>query len=144
MYMAGTFSDTTIKLQAITFTLNDSSLLQEMTINVHIYEVNMSSLTSDRRDGGGFDVANLANKFGIGVEAAKRTRLVTTQSMVKRMIHPIISVRFRMNDRQLIYRRLPVTCCTDIINFIYFNCACAKLIRTHKGYNRHGAKIRGT
>jgi hypothetical protein len=29
------------------------------------------------------------------------------------MIHPSLSVRFRMNDRQLRYRRLPVTCFTD-------------------------------
>jgi hypothetical protein len=29
------------------------------------------------------------------------------------MIHPSLSVRFRTNDRQLRYRRLPVTCFTD-------------------------------
>jgi hypothetical protein len=29
------------------------------------------------------------------------------------MIHPSLSVRFRKNDRQLRYRRLPVTCFTD-------------------------------
>jgi hypothetical protein len=48
--MADTFSDTTIKLQALSLTLDDSSLLQEMTSHVHIYEVNMSSLTADMRD----------------------------------------------------------------------------------------------
>jgi hypothetical protein len=31
-----------------------------------------------------------------------------------------------------------------IINFIYFNCGCAKLIRTHFGLNRPGATIPGT
>jgi hypothetical protein len=65
------------------------------------------------RDGGRFDVATLANNFGIGIEVAKRTRLVTTQRGVKRMIHPSLSVRFRTNDRQLRYRRLPVTCSSD-------------------------------
>jgi hypothetical protein len=34
---------------------------------------------------------------------------VTTQRGVKQMIHPSLSVRFRTNDRQLRYRRLPVT-----------------------------------
>jgi hypothetical protein len=80
--MAATFSDTTIKRQALSLTLDDSSLLQEMTSHVHIYEVNMSSLKSDMRDmcdRGGVDLATLENNFGIGIEAAKRTRLVTTQ-----------------------------------------------------------------
>jgi hypothetical protein len=111
--MAETFSDTTIKLQALSLTLDDSSLLQEMRSHVHISEVNMSSLTADMRDGGGVDVTTLANNFVIGIEEAKGTRLVTTQRGVKRMIHPSLSVRFRTNDRQLRYRRLPVTCFTD-------------------------------
>jgi hypothetical protein len=113
VHMAETFSNTTIKLQALSLTLDDSSLLQDMTSHVHISEVNMSSLTADMRDGGGVDVATLAKNFGIGIEAAKRTRLVNTQRGVKRMIHPSLSVRFRTNDRQLRYRRLPVTCFTD-------------------------------
>jgi hypothetical protein len=92
--MAATFSDTTIKLQSR---------------HVHISEVNMSSLTADMRDGGGVDVSTLANNFGIGIEAARRMRPVTTQNGVKRMIHPSLSVRFRTNDRQLRYRHLPVT-----------------------------------
>jgi uncharacterized protein (DUF305 family) len=77
--MAETFSDTTIKLQALSLTLDDSSFLQEMMSHVHISEVNMSSLTADMCDGGGVDVASLAKNFGIGIEAAKRTRLMTTQ-----------------------------------------------------------------
>jgi hypothetical protein len=111
--MAETFSNTKIKLQALSLTLDDSSLLQEMTSHVHISEVNISSLTADMCDGGGVDVSTLAKNFGIGIEAAKRTHLVTTQRGVKRMIHPSLSVSFRMNDRQLRYRRLPVTCFTD-------------------------------
>jgi hypothetical protein len=79
VHMAGIFSDTTIKVQALSLTLDDSSLLQEMTSHVHISEVNMSSLTADMRDGGEVDVATLANNFGIGIEAANITRLVTTQ-----------------------------------------------------------------
>jgi hypothetical protein len=113
VHMAETFINTTIKLPALSLTLDDSSLLQEMTIHVHISEVNMSSLTADMRDGCGVDVATLENNFGIGIEAAKRTRLVTTQRGVTRMIHPSLLVRFRTNDRQLRYRRLPVTYFTD-------------------------------
>jgi hypothetical protein len=57
VYMA--FSDTTIKLQTLSLTLDDSSLLQEMMIHVHISEVNMSSLAADMRDGGRVDVETL-------------------------------------------------------------------------------------
>jgi hypothetical protein len=74
VHMAETFSDTKIKLQALYLTLDDSSLLQYMTIHVHISEVNMSSLTSDMCDGGGVDVETLEKNFGICIEAAKRTR----------------------------------------------------------------------
>jgi hypothetical protein len=113
VHMVETFSNTTIKLQALSLTLDDSSLLQKMTSHVHIYEVNMSSLTGDMRDGGGGDVATFANNFGIGIDAAKITRLVTTQRGAKRMIHPSLSVKFRTNDRQLRYHHLPMACFTD-------------------------------
>jgi hypothetical protein len=79
VYMAETFSEKAIKLQALSLKIDDSSLLQEITVHVHISEVNMSSLTNDMRDGGGVDVATLANNFGIGIEADTRTRLMTTQ-----------------------------------------------------------------
>jgi hypothetical protein len=111
--MAASFSEKTIKLQVLSLTLCDSSLLQEMVSHVHISEVNMSSLNADTRDGGWVDVATLAKNFGIGIEAANITRLVTTQRGVKRIIHPSLSVRLRTNDRQLRYRRLRVTFFTD-------------------------------
>jgi hypothetical protein len=79
VHMAETFSDTTIKLQAISLILDDSSLLQEMKSQVHISEANISSLKVDMGDGGGADVATLANNFGIGIKASKITRIVTTQ-----------------------------------------------------------------
>jgi hypothetical protein len=55
VHMAETFSNTTIKLQALSLTLDYRSLLQEMNSHVYISEVNMSSLTADMRDGGGVD-----------------------------------------------------------------------------------------
>jgi hypothetical protein len=50
----------------------------------------------------------LVNNFGIGIEAAKRTRIVTTQRGVRKMIHPSLNKRYKTNDRQLRYRRLPI------------------------------------
>jgi hypothetical protein len=99
VHMAASFSDTTIKMQALSLKLDDSSLLQEMICHVHISEVNMSSLKANMRDGGGVYAATLAKNFGIGIDAAKRTRLVTTKRGGKWMIHPSLSVRFRTNDR---------------------------------------------
>jgi hypothetical protein len=65
------------------------------------------------RDKGGIDAATLAKNWGIGIEAAKMTRLVTTQRGIIIMIHPSLTKRYKTNDRQLRYRRLPVTMYTD-------------------------------
>jgi hypothetical protein len=59
VHMAATFSNTPIKLQALSLTLDNGSLLQEMMSHMHIYEVNMSSLTAYILDGGVVDVATL-------------------------------------------------------------------------------------
>jgi hypothetical protein len=59
------------------------------------------------------DAATLANNSGIGIEAATRTRLVTTQRGIRRMIHPSLTKRYKTNVRQLRYRRLPVTMFID-------------------------------
>jgi hypothetical protein len=61
----------------------------------------------------GVDAATLANNWVIGIEAAKMTRLVTTQRGIRRMIHPNLKKRYKTNDRQLLYRRLPVIMFTD-------------------------------
>jgi hypothetical protein len=91
--------------------LDDGTLLAELddiTTNLNIYLVK-----SEMRDKAGFDAATLAKNWGIGIEAAKRTRLVTTQRGIRRMIHPSLTKRYKMNDRQLRYIRFPVTMYTD-------------------------------
>jgi hypothetical protein len=67
------------------------------------------------RDKAGIDDATLANKWGIGIEEAKRTRLVTTQGGIRIMIHPSLTKRCKTNDRHLIYLRLPVIIFTATI-----------------------------
>jgi hypothetical protein len=68
---------------------------------------------SEMRDKGGIYAATLVNNWGIGIEATKRTHLVTTQRGIRRMVHPSLTKRYKKNDRQLRYRRLPVTMYTD-------------------------------
>ena len=52
------------------------------------------------------DPTDLAAKWGIGLEAARRTLEFTTQRVIWKVLHPSLSHRFRTNDRQLRYRRL--------------------------------------
>jgi len=48
----------------------------------------------------------LASKWKISIEAAKRTVNVTTQHGIHTILHDTLHRRFRTNDRQLRYRRL--------------------------------------
>jgi hypothetical protein len=72
-------------------------------------KLNVSLVKSEMRDKAGVDPAILAKNWGIGIEAAKRVSLVTNQRGIRRMIHPSLTKRYKTNDRQLRYRRLPVT-----------------------------------
>jgi hypothetical protein len=76
-------------------------------------DLNVSLVKSEMRYKDGVDAATLAKKWGIGIEAAKRTRLVTTQRGLRRMIHPILTKMYKTNARQLRYLLLPVTMFTD-------------------------------
>jgi hypothetical protein len=53
------------------------------------------------RDNAGIDAATLANNWGIGIEASKRMRLVTTQRGIRRMNHTSLTKRYKTNARQL-------------------------------------------
>jgi hypothetical protein len=87
--------------------LDDGTLLEELDdINTNL---NVSMVKSEMRDKTGVDAATLAKNWGIGIEAAKRTRLVNTQRRIMVMIHPSLTKRYNKNNRQLRYRILPVT-----------------------------------
>jgi hypothetical protein len=107
------YSDTSAKLQDLSTVLDDGTLLAEL--DEANSNLNVSMVKSKMRDKGGIDAATLANSWGIGIEAAKRTRLVTTQRGIRRMLHPSLTKRYKTNDRHLRYHLLPVTKCTDTI-----------------------------
>jgi hypothetical protein len=99
----------------------------------------MDSVVATTRDKGGIDAATLANNWGIGIEAAKRTRLVTTQRGIKRTIHPSLTKRFKINDRQLRYRRLPIMMYTDTMYSTISSrtgCRAAQVFFTVDGWTR--------
>jgi hypothetical protein len=108
-----TYSDISAKLQDLSVVLDDNTLIPELKRNAKISDVNMSSVIAITRDKGGFDAVTLAKNWGIGIEAAKRTRLVTTQRGVNRIIHPSLTNRHMTSDRQLRYRRLHIASFTD-------------------------------
>jgi hypothetical protein len=55
--------------------------------------------------------------WGIGIEASKRTHLMTTQRGIAQVIDPSLTKRFKTNDMQLRYRRMYITCYTDTMNY---------------------------
>jgi hypothetical protein len=105
------YSDTSDKLQDLSPVLDDGTLLAELDNSTT--NLNVSLVKSEMRDNTGVDSATFANNWGIGIQAVKRTRLVTTQRGIRRMIHPSLTKRYKTNDRQIRYRRLPVTMYTD-------------------------------
>jgi hypothetical protein len=69
------YSDTCAKFQDLSAVLDDGTLLSELHWHATITYLNVSSVNSTMRDKGGVDAATLVNNLGIGIEAAKRTRL---------------------------------------------------------------------
>jgi hypothetical protein len=97
--LSSNYSDTSTKLQDLHSVLDDGTLLSELddiTTNL-----NISLVKSEMRDKAGVDAATLAKNWGIGIEAAKRTPLVTTQRGIRRMTHPSLTKRYKTNYRQL-------------------------------------------
>jgi hypothetical protein len=87
--------------------------LDELDTVTRTNDLNVSLVKYEMRDKAGVDAATLAKNWGIGIKAAKRTRLVTTQRGIRRMIHPSLTKHYKTNYRQLQYHLLPVTMCTD-------------------------------
>jgi hypothetical protein len=80
-------------LQDLYAVLDDGTLLAELDDNN--LNFNISLVKSEMRDKAGSDAATLAKNWGIGIEAAKRTRLVTTQRGIRRIIHTSLTKRYK-------------------------------------------------
>jgi hypothetical protein len=91
--------------------LDDGTLLAELDNTTT--NLNASLVKYEMRYNADVDAETLAKNWGIGIEAAKSTRLVTTQRGIRRMIHPSLTKRYKINDMQLQYRLFPVTMYTD-------------------------------
>jgi hypothetical protein len=111
--LSARYSDTSAKLQDLSAVLDDATLLAELECPATTTDLKVSLVNSGMRDEAGVDAATLAKNWGIGIEAAKRTHLLTTQRGIRRMTHPSLTKRYKTNDKQLRYRRLSVTTFTD-------------------------------
>ena len=58
---------------------------------------------------------DLAKRWNIGLETAKKTLLKTTQRGLRTSPNPLLSQQYSTNDRMLWYRRLPVDLFTDTL-----------------------------
>jgi hypothetical protein len=74
----------------------------------------VSSTTTSRRKGF-LTAEKLAKNWSISLEAAKQTLQVTTQRGIRTVANPLLSRRFRTNDRQLRYRRIRADVFTDTL-----------------------------
>jgi hypothetical protein len=95
--LSSKYSDTSAKLQDLSPVLDDGILLAELDNITKSF--NVSLVKYEMRDKAGVDAATLSKNWGIGIEAAKRTRLVTTQRGIRRMIHPSLKKRYKTNYR---------------------------------------------
>jgi hypothetical protein len=77
--LSSRYSDTSEKLQDLSPVLDDGTLLAELESITTITDLDVSLVKYEMRDKARIDAATLANNWGVGIEAAKRTRLVTTQ-----------------------------------------------------------------
>jgi hypothetical protein len=107
------YSETSAKLQDLSAVLDDGTILAELDCLTTTTYLNLSLVNPKMRDKAGVCAATLDNNCWIEIEAAKRTRLVTIQRGISRMIHPSLMKRYKTNDRKQRYRRLPVTKFTD-------------------------------
>jgi hypothetical protein len=69
--LSSKYSDTSAKLQDLYSVIDDGTLLAEL--DDKNLKLNISLVKSEMRDKAGVDAAILANNWGIGIEAAKRT-----------------------------------------------------------------------
>ena len=96
-----------VSLKATSLTFDDGLFANELNRKL--------SAISRRATGNQFDPEMLARNWGIDRVTARRMINTTTQRGIRTLLHPTLSRRFRTNDRQLRYRRLPIECFTDTL-----------------------------
>ena len=96
-------------LQGISVAFDEEALPRALESTISIRTMRASA------PGKQFNAEQIARNWGIDINAARRTVTATTQRGIRTLLHPSLTRRFRTNDRQLRYRRLPIDCFTDTL-----------------------------
>jgi hypothetical protein len=86
---------------------SDDSFMKRLEQNVRVSSVQISVRANKTTP------EELAYRWNIGLDKAKKTLDVTTQRGTRTVAFPSLEARFRTNDRQLRYRRLSTALYTD-------------------------------
>lgn len=118
---------TLLSLQQIS-TVHDNAMLLHATMRTNVSTIRSTSTSGQV----------LATNWRIDVKTAARTVKATTQrGIVRTVLHPTLSCRFRTNDRQLrSYRQLAIDCFTDTLfsnTTSRRNKKCAQIFATPEG-----------
>jgi hypothetical protein len=81
-FISAIYSDTSAKLQDFSPVLEHGTLLAEFDCLTTTTDLNASLVNSEVRYKAGVYAATLAKNWGVGIEAAKRKHLVTTQRVI--------------------------------------------------------------
>ena len=89
-------------LSGVSSTLVEDTLIEALEATVMVRNLGATSSTKPR---GGIEPAELARRWGIGLESAKQTLKVTTQKGLRSAVHPIHR-RYKTKQQQLRYNQL--------------------------------------
>ena len=91
--------------------------------------VNMISSISTKKGKPSVELYDLAKRWGIGLETTKKTLLCTTQRGLHTAPNPLLSQRYRTNDRMFRYKRLSTNIFSDTMLGIRSHCknTCAQV-----------------
>lgn len=89
-------------LAAVSTSLVDDTLLRDLEDSVQVRDVHAVQSTNRKSH---ISKEDLARRWGLGVETAARTLVVTTQKGIRNAVHPLHR-RYRTNQQQLRYNQL--------------------------------------
>ena len=86
-----------------------------LALNSHIQVSGVASGVNTKKRKARVTPYDLAKRWNIGLETAKKTLLRTTQRGLRISPNPLLSQQYSSNDRMLRYQRLPVDLFTDTL-----------------------------
>ena len=105
--------DTMLASSILTECQDDPTHNLSLALNGHVQVSGIVSGVNTKKGKVEVTPYDLAKRWNIGLETAKKTLLRTTQRALRTSPNPLLSQQYSTNDRMLRYRRLPVDLFTD-------------------------------